>query len=540
MHKDRMAHINKWAIPPEGTPERQKVNAYFSQFQDDPKVKEYTKKTFEEAVANVILQQENGSGLPADNLLREYNGEYNNRVFNYSLRQMPSSFNIVESFNTFLPKTATFELNKEIDHVFSFGDFLDYVTSEELPDIEDCFNDIDDGTIYSFNSTDDLNDYLFSSGEGDEYCVLSTSFIKHKNELSIVILSGMKCDLEKKTAEIIENTKPETMIRLNNTEPDDDLPVEATPLIKGYDFWKTVILVRIDLNDSKIDSRYIFQDIGNAFTGITDDVDAFLDNQGNFISDNFPEFLKNNEEKILKLDALFELSKTFVFLPSFKKEYEDVISVERHPTEYLGNRKKTSYRKTNKNGSHKHKLAYRNIEKITPQNRNQPITREVLTPDFQIQNSGYWKKLDYRSVGEDKNNQPIQGRTWVNKTLAWKESRHGQSVLNIKTPQKKNGAEHGFIYVMRSAIHEKNVFKVGLTERDSDIRSNELSRSTSSPDHFHVMQEWEVSDCKKAEKQIHDELQQYRINMKREYFKAPYKTIFAAIDKIIDKIDGDS
>ena len=147
--------------------------------------------------------------------------------------------------------------------------------------------------------------------------------------------------------------------------------------------------------------------------------------------------------------------------------------------------------------------------------------------------------MDFQSIGEDKNSQSIQGRTWVTKTLEWTESKKSKSPLQV-TRKSVSGDNEGYIYVMRSAAHEKNVFKVGLTRRDSDTRSKELSRSTSSPDHFLVVEDWEVSDCVLAEKLIHDMLDEYRVNPKREYFKAPYKVIFKTIDEVIDTLSKKS
>jgi hypothetical protein len=50
------------------------------------------------------------------------------------------------------------------------------------------------------------------------------------------------------------------------------------------------------------------------------------------------------------------------------------------------------------------------------------------------------------------------------------------------------------------------------------------------------MEEWDVADCVLAEKLIHEKLSVFRVNPKREYFKAPYKTIFRAIDEVIDSL----
>ena len=54
------------------------------------------------------------------------------------------------------------------------------------------------------------------------------------------------------------------------------------------------------------------------------------------------------------------------------------------------------------------------------------------------------------------------------------------------------------------------------------------------------MEEWDVEDCVLAEKIIHEKLSEFRVNPKREYFKAPYKEIFKVIDKVIDSLGNDS
>ena len=91
---------------------------------------------------------------------------------------------------------------------------------------------------------------------------------------------------------------------------------------------------------------------------------------------------------------------------------------------------------------------------------------------------------------------------------------------------------------MRSAAHQKDIFKIGLTKRDTEVRAKELGRSTSSPDWFLVVEEWYVDDCILAEKLIHEKLHEYRINPKREYFKARYSTIFSVIDEVINSFEG--
>jgi len=303
--------------------------------------------------------------------------------------------------------------------------------------------------------------------------------------------------------------------------------------------WRTIVLVRLDLETATIDARYVYKDAGNQYIGKTDDLDSYTDSKGNFIDSDIENYLRLAEVEIEKYVPLFELCKTSILLPMFRNKFEDVISIERHPTIYGENRNKPSYRKLNELASSEYKVAFRNVEKITPSNRNQPFYREFSAPDLKVESRGYWKTLDFQSIGTDKNGQPIQGRTWVNKTLTWRESAPHVAPLQVKIDKpRKKGVDHGFIYVMRCAAHGKDIFKVGLTRRNSDIRSQELSRSTSSPDQFLVVAEWEVSDCVLAERLIHERLNKYRFNPGREFFQISCKIIFQTVYEVIEYVDG--
>src|SRR5208282_3729918 len=119
--------------------------------------------------------------------------------------------------------------------------------------------------------------------------------------------------------------------------------------------------------------------------------------------------------------------------------------------------------------------------------------------EFKIDISGFWKQLPIDHVGTDKKGRPIHGRTWVQKTLTWVESKDSQPVsvqfhkLGSQEEKRSEGSsKSGVIYVMRSPAHAKDIFKIGLSSRSGEIRADELSRSTGSPDKFLIVQEWEV------------------------------------------------
>jgi hypothetical protein len=81
---------------------------------------------------------------------------------------------------------------------------------------------------------------------------------------------------------------------------------------------------------------------------------------------------------------------------------------------------------------------------------------------------------------------------------------------------------------MHNPAHDKDIFKVGLTRRSSEARSEELS-GTGAPDKFLVAHVWRVLDCVRAERIVHDALERYRINPKREFFRLPYKDLLATV-----------
>lgn len=190
--------------------------------------------------------------------------------------------------------------------------------------------------------------------------------------------------------------------------------------------------------------------------------------------------------------------------------------------------------------SAKYLIAHREAFRIPSRNQRSSTSSAFLAPEYKIETSGYWKQLGPRDVGRDKNGAVIHGRTWVSQTLSWvQEPTENETLVAARSRVISDSENSGFIYVMRSAAHEKDIFKVGLTRRTSDIRSAELSRTTGSPDLFLVVQEWAVADCVAVERAVHQRLAKYRINPKREFFRAPYNIIFAAIDATLAELESD-
>jgi hypothetical protein len=95
----------------------------------------------------------------------------------------------------------------------------------------------------------------------------------------------------------------------------------------------------------------------------------------------------------------------------------------------------------------------------------------------------------------------------------------------------------GYVYVMHCPAHPIDWFKIGWTQRPVDERSSELTRETGVPAPFLLVNQWEVTDAK-IERLVHQALNEYRINPKKEFFRAPYSVIAATIDKVIREADS--
>lgn len=538
-----MAEIGFWTLPPEGSERRKQLEAYMERHKDDPKRKRLLKETFQKATALVAVQSENGAGFSADRQLREYNLDYNGRVFKGSLRDLPSSFNVAEAFNRFLPRTATFELREECDHLFSFQHFIDWVTSGAADQFPlEVGNILPEGKIHSYNSVDKPSGLLFRTEASEEFGFSSVSLIRLGREVSALLVGGQKCDLEEQTRIIRKNWESyEALSHRTHIKPADGLILRAEPLIEDPELWKTVILIRFDLETKTVDAQYVFNDCGSTYSGRTDDLSAYVDGTGEFFSEEIKKRYEHATTNMRKYATLIELCKTCLLLPTFFEAHNDGIEIERHPTAFKEYRSHLKNKKIFERVDSRFWITYREARLIRGPSTRSPNRSAFTAPEYKVETTGYWRQLPIDVEGRDKLGRPIHGRTWVSQVRSWVEdSPRNSTVFASREGGGISGANPGFIYVMRSAAHPKDVFKVGLTRRTSDERSGELSRSTSSPDHFLVVEEWATGDCVRAEKIIHEELECYRFNPNREYFKAPYRTIFKVIDMVISSLEGDA
>ena len=541
-HKSRMSSIGRVAIPPKGSPARENLEKVFAHYDNDPETQKKIKSLWEQAKAFLTAQQENGAGFELDQTLRYFISEYSNRVIKWDLHSLPASFNVMEAYLSYSYTHAIFQLQKEKDHIFYLDHFLEWVTEPDFPlsveDVIDCF---EPEVIYNYTNAAPLGRTMFSIQGSKSFAVAGFSIVRHGTELTIMLLAGEQTDLGAKTEELqkFENISP--FPGKEEIVPGEEFIRKAEPLKGSTDYWKVLAITRFDLSDRTQQVRYILTDCGDIFDLLTDDPDCFLNTNGNLIDPKYESALHNSCKKIVEYESLFEICATSIYLHAYFDCFAEDIVEERHKTDLADKINLLSFRNTNKLIPPSERIAYRKVSTLrTLVNTTSSKITSYSPPSFKIESSGYWKRLAIDEIGADKHGNEIHGRTWVHRKLSWVQSDRSIAPVRATSATEciSDGADPGYIYVMRSAVHPKDVFKVGLTRRSGEKRSDELSRETGAPDRFFVMQEWSVSDCTRAESIIHSRLEYCRLNPKREFFEINYKELFAVIDEVIKEVNG--
>ncbi|MBO9594132.1 MAG: GIY-YIG nuclease family protein [Niabella sp.] len=319
--------------------------------------------------------------------------------------------------------------------------------------------------------------------------------------------------------------------------PAEKLVREAVKLNNNPDWWKVLIACRLDLETETIDVRYVAKDEGNSYSITTDDVTIFL-RDDKWENPEYKDMFVKAIRKIEDYNSIFELAKASLYLPQYFNDFENDIVEEQHETKVKSIISNPLRKSKYKNVDVKFKLRTRSLWLL---NRNNIFSSDtvVLRDDkFKIETSGYWKDLSPDEVGIDKKGNKITGRTWVNKTESYFQAK-AEELIITKTKQEKefNEKNAGYIYIMRNAALEESIFKIGRTAKETKERAKQLSK-TSIPDQYYIMREWHVRDCIKAEKEIHEFLNDYRVNPRREFFKIDMRKANETIDKVVEKINA--
>ncbi|WP_448103967.1 GIY-YIG nuclease family protein [Pedobacter panaciterrae] len=533
----RKLKIGSIALPPKDSEAyKRMINDLQKREEQHPENKKEIEVRFNTAVKIWEAQTKNGSGMAMGEELRYYLHEYNKRTFNHGLRTMPTSYNVLEAFYNYSPKFNFFELLDEDNYLISFFDFIDYITSSDFDEkelnIEESFID---EVIYNFDISNKLDEITFSNNNGPEFVIGGISLVKRGKEVVILMLAGRKTDLSKQNKNSFEGEGRVTPGKEGIvSEPGSKM--EAVPLLGKDGFWKTNVFCRFDLESKTIDARYIQEDWGNRFAVFTDDLNPFLDVKGNLRPNISEELIKKSLQGLDDFGCLFDLATKCLFLPSYFDKFEQKIVVEEHPTQLSKEKKIPMFRKEKLLPS-KYKITIRDVYKLNDENRPSFDIVEFSDNEFKVERSGYWKNLEYDAKGKNKSGETIQGKTWVQKILTWFDDSETSLTVRVNEHQHFNSVNAGYIYLLRNASHDIDIFKIGLTKRSVETRAKELSSKTGVVDKFLTAEKWYVKDCILAESQIHEKLKVHRISGKREFFKISYTDALKTIQTVIDAIN---
>lgn len=101
--------------------------------------------------------------------------------------------------------------------------------------------------------------------------------------------------------------------------------------------------------------------------------------------------------------------------------------------------------------------------------------------------------------------------------------------------------EFEYIYALQNKCFGAHHIKIGRTTRKPVLRANELYRGVSGvPEPFDVAFACQVTNCKEAEKKIHESLKAYRSNKDREFFIIPIDVANSVIFRVCQQINESS
>ncbi|PZX93859.1 hypothetical protein DOS84_07860 [Flavobacterium aquariorum] len=510
---------------------------------ENPVLWKKLKQQFDTGRQIVAIQLHNGLKQSNEKALRYYLMEYANRFIKMGPNSFPTSFNALEPFFIYNHHNSIIELvNEEESYGVSLIDFLDFVTEANfnLEEI-DFYENIPEKVIYHFTFTTGFDEINFSNNLSTKFHVGSLSLVRQGNEVSVLLQAGESYDKQKateyfstQTRKVVEDSISPYKKSLGLTIDDNDEIPKVVFFDDREDLWAHSVSLLFDLEKKSIDIRNVARDENISFSVYTDDYNAvFLRDETS--EEEKKEFIENIEKKLSKYNAVFDFAKYCMALPYYVFENDERIVDTTYETDLKsildGLLSKRKYNSVPSN----YKLYAKPFYYLESDNQLILKKTELDDESFNIEKSGYWKRIGIDEEGFDKKGRKIVGKTWVERNDTYYSVPKG--ITKIEEVEIYDNENSGYVYIMRQPTHEQNIFKIGLTKRNTETRSKELS-NTSSVDKFFVINSYYTKDCVEAEKQIHNKLEFYRLSDRREFFRCDLRKIIDTCDKVIKEINA--
>jgi hypothetical protein len=437
----------------------------------------------------------------------------------------------------------------DLDHLFSINDFLDYATTPEdgLQAIVDRYATVPSDVIFNYtaNGKVDDNRYLFASGS--EFVFSGFSFVRHGNYINWMLVGGEVLS-DDEWAVLAEDASAEhefvtpqkrlfleTAVRINGPGTGQPLALEGTEKAA-----RKILAGEFDLIAERHLTRCLMSDFEKVLRISSDDPDTEWALRGRKDRD---EILANAKEAIDRAGALWNLASTLFLLPHYFEKKVAMVEKRRVPRRPSG--LSTSLRSG----------GFTYVQSIEP--ALQPRSNAILSyapREFLLETSGFWRPLTRGSIGRGPHGEPTLGRTWVSGAVAWNEDATTEKTIYVKSSisdamlkvaafaaaddaSDVPSSTGPSVYVLRCAVMEAGIYKVGWTTGSAEARAKELSSATGVPLAFIVVKFWTHQHSREIEAGVHASLAPYRITDGREFFRADSETIIAAVETEIARVD---
>jgi hypothetical protein len=474
----------------------------------------------------MLTRMEGGTGFPISNLLRAYFREYASRIAEHGPYSFPTSFNVVESFLSFSHRFLTFDLRDEKEHVLRLTEYFDWYTAGAFPEAPGALIDIlPEGLVHLYHFVAPADDFRLTTSESD-LAFVGLALVRHATELSAIALLGESPAYPPDSA--IDGSVGDPPPGKENLRPDPKYTVADRYLDELPKFARVVAMVRFDLVARRFAVRYINLDVGASYLVETDDP---------MVARSVPEseraeVVETMRERLKRYDQLLSSLATMIYLPAFFIDQHARVRKTTFATQLLTQHNSTEVQKAIRILGRSSVSFSRDVWFLeNPPSRPTSNERTITPPDLEFANSGFWRPLPPGDIGQDESGQPIVGKTWVERTDTWSTQKLESFVLRSGS-EPSTGPNAGSIYVMRSGSHGLDLYKIGLTKRTPDQRAAELSSATGVPTPFEVLAKWDVDDVYTVEAEAHRALGRYKVNKRREFFRAPLSTIIREINAI--------
>lgn len=511
----------------------------------NPNLWKKLKKQFEIGRQIVDLQLHNCLSNSNETTIRYYLSEYVSRFLQFGPHAFPTSYNVLEPFFNFnLHNSIIHLVDEEESYSLSLLDYLNFVTSKDF-NLEhiDYYESIPEKIIYHFQFNSDFEEYNFFNNNETSFYIGSLSIVRQGNQVSMLLKCGetydkikSEKDLKHKTKDFLEGTMDKRKKSLGLKIGIDENESKVVNFNDKDNLWSHNVALLFDIERKAIDIRHVARDENLSFKVLTDDFQAIFGGHTELKIDEKKRIFEKHLKELSKYDAIFDFAKYCLALPYYVFENEEKLVDVTYETKLSELLSSVLIKRKYRDAPSKYKIHAKSMYYLESDSHAIIKNHELNDNSFQVEKSGYWKRIGVDEEGFDKHNRKVIGKTWVERSDVF--STVPKVITKVKEVKKFTDPDAGYIYIMRQPAHDESIFKIGLTKRDAETRGKELS-NTSTIDKFFIIHKYLTKNCVKAEKIIHEKLDVFRLSSRREFFKCELELIMNMCAEVVSKINSE-